>query len=65
MLNEEEPNDLISLKEARSLLGVSRLKIAELVRAGHLQTFPALLDRRVKLVSRAAVLHLQRREKAA
>ena len=65
MLNKEEPNDLISLTEARSLLGVSRLKIAELVRAGHLQTFPALLDRRVKLVSRAAVLQLQRREKAA
>ena len=65
MQNQNEPEDLIPLSEARELLGVSRLKVAQLVREGHLQAFPSLLDKRSKLVSREAVLKLQRRERAA
>jgi hypothetical protein len=61
----ERPKDLISLSEARLLIGVSRLKMGQLVKDGHLETYADLLDRRVKLVSRAEVLGLKIREKAA
>jgi hypothetical protein len=59
------PDDLVSLSEARLLIGVSRLKMGQLVRDGHLRSYPDLLDKRVKLVSRAEVLGLKVRERAA
>jgi hypothetical protein len=65
MQNQSKFGDHISLTEARHILGVSRIKIAQLVRDGYLEAFPSLLDKRVKLVSRAAVLQLQQRERAA
>lgn len=61
---KEEPQDLISVAEARKLLGVSPIKMAELLKAGHIRHFPYVLDRRVKLVSRSEVMAL-RRDKAA
>jgi excisionase family DNA binding protein len=53
------PGDLITVSEARVLLGVSRVKIAKLIRDGALKHFENRLDARVKLVSKAEVLSLQ------
>jgi hypothetical protein len=53
------PSDLITANEARSLLGVSRMKIANLLKEGILKTYQNPLDRREKLVSRAEVLELK------
>jgi DNA-binding MarR family transcriptional regulator len=53
------PNDLITLREARHLLGVSDNKVTSLVKAGLLKTYTNLLDRRKKLVSRAEVEELK------
>jgi len=54
-----QPNDLITASEARRLLGVSAVKMAQLIKDGTLRHFPNLLDRREKLVSRAEVLALK------
>lgn len=60
------PNDLIKVTAARKLLGVSPMKMAQLIREGLLRTYDNPLDRRVKLVSRAEVDSLLgMREKAA
>jgi hypothetical protein len=60
------PNDLIKVTAARKLLGVSPMKMAQLIREGLLLTYDNPLDRRVKLVSRAEVDSLLgMREKAA
>lgn len=64
-MQENRPSDLIRVAEARKLLGVSRIKIAELIRDGYVRHFPYPLDKRVKLVSRAEVLALKVGEKAA
>lgn len=53
------PQDLITTAEARALLGVSRLKMAKLLSEGTLPYFTDPLDKRKKLVSRAAVLALK------
>jgi hypothetical protein len=58
------PKDLITVAEARELLGVSRQKMADMLRLNILRHFPDPLDRRAKLVSRAAVLALKVREAA-
>lgn len=54
----ETPKDLITAMEARALLGVSRLKMRDLLREGALRHFPNPLDKRQKLVSQAEVLAL-------
>jgi predicted DNA-binding transcriptional regulator AlpA len=54
----DTPNDLITATEARQILGVSRLKLAQLLKEGTLRYFPDKLDKRAKLVSRAEVLEL-------
>ena len=64
-MREERPADLIKVAEARKLLGVSRIKMAELIREGHVRHFPYPIDKRVKLVSEAEVLALKVRDKAA
>jgi predicted DNA-binding transcriptional regulator AlpA len=64
-MQENKPTDLIRVAEARKLLGVSRIKIAELIREGHIRHFPYPIDKRVKLVSQAEVLALRVREQAA
>ncbi len=65
-MNKSQPDDLISISEARRLLGVSRFKMAELIKSDHLRCFPNILDKRVKLVSRAEVLSIKpRRAEAA
>lgn len=61
-----EPFDLITITEARILLGVSRTKIAQLLKRGVLRHFPNQLDGREKLVSRTEVEALiPRRAEAA
>ena len=50
-----QPTDLITTSEARRLLGVSAVKMAQLIREGVVRHFPNLLDKRVKLVSKAEV----------
>lgn len=62
---QNKPTDLIKVAEARKLLGVSRIKIAELIRDGYIRHFPYPLDKRVKLVSKAELLALKVGEKAA
>ena len=52
------PTDLITTAEARALLGVSEKKMAALLREKTLRHFPNPLDKRQKLLSRAAVLAL-------
>ena len=65
-MQDERPNDLIKVTAARKLLGVSPMKMAQLIKDGYLRTFDNPLDRRVKLVSRADVDSLlDMREKAA
>ena len=61
-----QPTDLITASEARKLLGVSAVKMAQLIKDGILRHFPNPLDRREKLVSKAEVLSLKpRRAEAA
>jgi hypothetical protein len=61
-----QPNDLITVSEARDLLGVSWNKMAKLIKLGVVRHFPNPLDNRVKLVSKAEVLALvPRRAEAA
>jgi predicted DNA-binding transcriptional regulator AlpA len=64
-MQDDKPADLIRVAEARKLLGVSRIKIAELIRDGYIRHFPYPIDKRVKLVSKSEVLSLKIGEKAA
>lgn len=65
-MQDERPSDLVKVTAARKLLGVSPMKMAQLIKDGFLRTFDNPLDRRVKLVSRAEVDSLlDMREKAA
>jgi hypothetical protein len=52
---KQKPTDLITAAEARALLGVSRVKIAQLLKRGDLRFFTNPLDEREKLISRAEV----------
>ncbi len=54
-----QPTDLITASEARRLLGVSAVKMAQLIKDEPLRHFPNPLDRREKLVSKAEVLALK------
>ncbi|HEY0078504.1 MAG TPA: hypothetical protein VGB73_07640 [Pyrinomonadaceae bacterium] len=58
MLNDQ-PTDLIQVAEARRLLGVSTVKMSQLLRDGAIRHFPDPLDKRVKLVSESEVLSLK------
>lgn len=65
-MEKDRPDDLITVSEARELLGVSWNKIAKLLKLGIIPYFPNPLDDRVKLVSKAEVLALiPRRAEAA
>jgi len=55
----DTPKDLITATEARKLLGVSTLKLAQLLRDGELRHFPDPLNKRRKLVSKAEALALK------
>ena len=55
----EKPADLIPVKDARTLIGVSHTKMTQLIREGVVRTYPNVLDRREKLVSKAEVIALR------
>lgn len=55
-MNIVRPADLITIGEARELLGVSAGKMTQLIRDKDLPHFLSTLDRRVKLVSRKTVM---------
>jgi len=57
--------ELITLTEAAELIGVSKAKMSRLVAGGYLQPETDPLDERVKLVRRADVIALRKRERAA
>lgn len=59
------PKDLIKTSEARKLLGVSSVKIAQMIRDGIFRTFDNPLDKRLKLVSRAEVEKLAKLHREA
>lgn len=61
MNNANRPNDLISTTEARKLLGVSTVKMTQLIKHGVFTVYTDLLDRRVKLISCAEVEALKHR----
>ncbi len=65
MKEYNQPADLISVAEARKLLGVSTVKMAQLLKDGLVHFYSDPLDKRVKLVSRHEVLSLIIRDKAA
>jgi DNA-binding MarR family transcriptional regulator len=53
-----QPHDLITVTEARRILGVSHTKMSQMVKRGMIRHFPNPLDGRVKLVSKAEVMAL-------
>jgi len=59
------PADLIPTTEARKLLGISTVKMAQLLKDNQIRHFPDPLDKRVKLVSESEVLSLKIGRKAA
>jgi hypothetical protein len=65
-MNTARPADLITVTEARNMLGVGPNKMAALIRNSVIQHWTNPLDARVKLVRRAEILNLTKRvDKAA
>jgi hypothetical protein len=58
-MQHERPTDLIPVKDARAVIGVSHTKMTQLIRDGVVRTYPNVLDKREKLVSKAEVLALR------
>lgn len=62
----DRPSDLIRSTEARKLIGISHIKMSELLKKGVLRVYDNPLDAREKLVSKSEVLALKpRRVEAA
>jgi len=57
-MDNQRPKYLIPASEARRILHVSPYKMAQLIKENTIRTYPNLLDRRTKLVSRGEVLAL-------
>ncbi|HEX9413606.1 MAG TPA: helix-turn-helix domain-containing protein [Ktedonobacterales bacterium] len=53
--------ELMTIGKAQALLGVSKKKMAQLIRDGELMTLPNPLDKRIKLVKRSDVEELAAR----
>jgi hypothetical protein len=58
-MQHDKPTDLIPVKDARALIGVSHTKMTQLIREGVVSTYPNVLDKREKLVSKAEVMALR------
>lgn len=52
--------DYVTVREAQELLGVSKVKMTQLIHDGVVQTYESVLDKRVKLVRRTDVERLAR-----
>jgi hypothetical protein len=57
-MSDNTPADMITVSEARDLLGVSWNKMAKLLKTGVVRHYPNPLDNRVKLVSKQEILRL-------
>lgn len=57
-MEDLQPSDLITVTEARHLLGVSHTKMSQMVKKGIIRFFPNPLDGREKLVSKAEIIVL-------
>lgn len=62
---ESIPKDLITVREAKQLLGIGTKKMAQLLRDNVIRFYEDPLDARVKLVSETYVRALIVRRKAA
>jgi hypothetical protein len=58
-MENNQPADLITTSEARLLLGVSAVKMAQLIKDGVVRHFPNPLDKRVKFISKREALSLR------
>lgn len=58
-MEKVKPDDLIPIRQARELLAVSTVKMAQILKEGLLECWDDPLDKRLKLVSRAAVEDLK------
>ncbi|HEV7859255.1 MAG TPA: hypothetical protein VGO91_11605 [Pyrinomonadaceae bacterium] len=58
-MGNNQPADLITTSEARLLLGVSAVKMAQLIKEGVVRHFSNPLDKRVKFISKREVLSLR------
>ena len=66
MQEDSKNNDLMITTDARKLLGVSTVKMTQLIKEGYFTIHTDPLDRRIKLISRAEVeALLSARRKAA
>lgn len=63
METDGETDSYMSASEAAKELGVSRKKIADLIKSGELPTKEDPLDKRVKLITRSAVADLKQRSR--
>ena len=55
----KRPDDLITIAEARALLGVSQPKMSAMIKEDTLKIYKHPLDKRYKYVSKAEVLKLK------
>jgi hypothetical protein len=58
-MGNNQPADLITTSEARLLLGVSAVKMAQLIKDGVVRHFTSPLDKRVKFISKRELLLLR------
>lgn len=57
---DETGEDYLTIREARELLGISKMKMTQLIRDGAVPTYDSLLDKRVKMLRRGDVERLAR-----
>ena len=60
MVNEQAQAEFMSLREAREGLGVSKVKMIQLVRESGVKLYDDPLDKRKKLVKRDDIANLSR-----
>ena len=53
-------DEFVTMREAQEILGVSKFKMWQLVRDGHLTAYQSPVDRRQKLIKRADLDALRR-----
>lgn len=59
-MSDEETPRLITIREARERLGISRVTMARLVKEGHFTIYDNPLDKREKLIPEAEVERVRR-----
>ena len=49
------PDELLTTAQVRAILGISKVKMAQLIASGELHTQPDPLDKRIKLIRHSEV----------